>query len=141
MSACALGSILSASWLGKLADRVGHWNVLVGGLVASALLLIPQAFVTAAWQLVALRFLMGLALGGLLPCVTSIIRHSAPARATGTLLGYSISSQYVGQVTGPLVGGLIGGHLGMRWVFLGTCVLMAVGALYNWRAARLNRAR
>jgi MFS family permease len=48
MSACALGSILSASWLGRLADRVGHWNVLTGGLVASALLLIPQAFVTAA---------------------------------------------------------------------------------------------
>ena len=141
MSACALGSILSASWLGKLADRVGHWNVLVGGLVASALLLIPQAFVTAAWQLVALRFLMGLALGGLLPCVTSIIRHSAPARATGTLLGYSTSSQYVGQVTGPLVGGVIGGHLGMRWVFLGTCVLMAAGALYNWRAAKAARAR
>jgi len=141
MSACALGSILSASWLGRLADRVGHWNVLTGGLVASALLLIPQAFVAAAWQLIALRFLMGLALGGLLPCVTSLIRHSAPARATGTLLGWSTSSQYVGQVTGPLLGGVIGGHLGMRSVFLGTCVLLAAGAAYNWRAAKASRAR
>ncbi|TIP58882.1 MAG: multidrug efflux MFS transporter, partial [Mesorhizobium sp.] len=26
MSAAALGTILSSSWLGKLADRVGHWN-------------------------------------------------------------------------------------------------------------------
>jgi MFS family permease len=136
MSACALGSILSASWLGKLADRVGHWNVLIGGLVAASLLLIPQAFVTTAWQLIVLRFLMGLALGGLLPCVTSIIRHAAPGRVTGTLLGYSTSSQYVGQVTGPLLGGVIGGHFGMRWVFLGTCVLLAVGAAYNWRAAK-----
>jgi MFS family permease len=79
---------------------------------------------------------MGLALGGLLPCVTSIIRHAAPGRVTGTLLGYSTSSQYVGQVTGPLLGGVIGGHFGMRWVFLGTCVLLAVGAAYNWRAAK-----
>ena len=30
MSAAALGSILSASRLGKLADRIGHWNVIVG---------------------------------------------------------------------------------------------------------------
>src|SRR5690606_2673386 len=63
MSAAALGSILSASRLGKLADRIGHWNVITAALAASALLLIPQAFVTAGWQLVALRFLMGLALG------------------------------------------------------------------------------
>ena len=31
----------------------------------AALLLVPQAFVAASWQLVALRFLLGLALGGL----------------------------------------------------------------------------
>ena len=59
MSASALGSILSASRLGRLADRVGHWTVIVACLLASAALLIPQAFVTAGWQLVGLRFLMG----------------------------------------------------------------------------------
>ncbi len=130
MSAAALGSILSASWLGKLADRSGHWNVMVGALAVAALLLIPQAFVTAGWQLVALRFLMGLALGGLLPCVTSIIRHNVPDGIAGRVLGYSTSSQYAGQVTGPLLGGFVGGHIGMRAVFLGTSLLMALGALY-----------
>lgn len=134
MAAAALGSILSASRLGKLGDRIGHWSVLAGGLVVAALLLVPQAFVTASWQLVALRFLMGLALGGLLPCVTSLIRHHAPARATGMLLGYATSSQYVGQVVGPLVGGFVGGHLGMRPVFLGTSLLLAAGAALTWRA-------
>ena len=29
MSGAALGSILSASSLGKLADRIGHWKVIV----------------------------------------------------------------------------------------------------------------
>ncbi len=65
MSAAALGSILSASRLGKLADRIGHWTVIIGCLLVCAGLLIPQAFVTAGWQLVVLRFLMGLSLGGL----------------------------------------------------------------------------
>jgi MFS family permease len=131
MSAAALGSILSASRLGRLADRIGHWNVIVGCLVASAVLLIPQAFVTAGWQLIVLRFLMGLALGGLLPCIASVIRHNVPQSIAGKMLGYSTSSQYAGQVLGPLLGGFVGGHFGMRAVFLGTSVLMAMGAFYN----------
>ena len=131
MSAAALGSILSATPLGRLADRVGHWSVVIGCLAASALLLIPQAFVTASWQIVALRFLMGLALGGLLPCVASVIRHHVPDHVAGRILGYSVSAQFTGQVAGPLAGGYVGGQLGMRAVFLGTCCLMALGAVAN----------
>jgi MFS family permease len=139
MSAGALGSILSAARLGRLADRIGHWPVIIGALVVAAILLIPQAFVTAGWQLVGLRFLMGLALGGLLPCVSSIIRHSVPDGIAGRVLGYSVSSQYAGQVVGPLLGGFVGGHIGMRAVFLGTSLLMALGAIYAW-LARPHRA-
>ncbi|RUW73393.1 MULTISPECIES: multidrug efflux MFS transporter [unclassified Mesorhizobium] len=140
MSAAALGAILSASWLGRLADRIGHWNVVIAALGVSALLLIPQAFVTAGWQLIGLRFLMGLALGGLLPCITSVIRHNVPDGVGGNVLGLSISAQYVGQVAGPLLGGFAGGHFGMRSVFLGTSVLMAGGAVYNW-IVQSRRAR
>ncbi|MGI4862135.1 MAG: MFS transporter [Janthinobacterium lividum] len=140
MSAAASGSIVSASRLGRLADRIGHWNVIIGCLAVSAALLVPQAFVTQAWQLVGLRFLMGLALGGLLPCVASVIRHNVPAGVAGNMLGYSTSAQYTGQVIGPLAGGFVGGHIGMRAVFLGTCVLMAGGALYN-RTARAATLR
>jgi MFS family permease len=134
MSAAAFGSVLSASRLGKLADRIGAWNVIIACLTVSAVLLIPQAFVTAGWQLVLLRFLMGLALGGLLPCIASVIRHNVPETVSGRMLGWSVSSQYTGQVVGPLMGGFVGGHLGMRAVFLGTSVLLVVGAVGNWVA-------
>jgi MFS family permease len=132
MSAAALGSVLSAPRLGRLADRIGHWNVIVAALGVSALLLIPQAFVTEGWQLVILRFLMGLSLGGLLPCITSVIRHTVPDRVAGNILGYATSSQYAGQVIGPLMGGFVAGHFGMRSVFLATSVLLAGSALYGW---------
>lgn len=132
MSAAALGSVLSAAHLGRLADRIGHWNVLVACLFTSTILLIPQAFVTAGWQLIGLRFLMGLSLGGLLPCIASVIRHNVPETTVGYVLGYSTSTQYAGQVLGPLAGGFIGGHLGMRAVFLSTCILMAMGTAYAW---------
>jgi MFS family permease len=132
MAAAALGAILSSPRLGKLADRVGHWRVINVSLAVSAVLLIPQAFVTSGWQLIVLRFLMGLALGGLLPCIASVIRHNVPEAITGSILGYSVSAQYAGQVLGPIGGGFVGGHIGMRAVFLGTAVLMAVGAIANF---------
>ncbi len=60
-----------------------------------------------------------------------MIRHNVPERVAGTMLGYSTSSQYVGQVAGPLLGGFVGGHVGMRAVFVATAGLMAAGAAYN----------
>ncbi len=61
--------------------------VIIGAALAvSALRSVPQAFVTDAWQLIGLRFLMGLALGGLLPCITSVIRHNVPDRVAGGIL-------------------------------------------------------
>jgi MFS family permease len=141
MSAAALGSIVSSSQLGRLADRVGHWSIIIVCLAVSAVLLIPQAFVVDGWQLIVLRFLMGVALGGLLPCIASVIRHNVPEAIAGGILGYSVSAQYVGQVVGPLVGGYVGGHIGMRAVFLGTCVLMAAGAIGNFVVERGARHR
>ena len=133
MSAAALGSILSASALGKLADRIGYWRVITGALAVAAILLIPQVFVSSSWQLIVLRFFMGVALGGLLPCITAVIRHSVPDSTAGGVLGLSISSQYVGQVAGPVLGGFVAGHIGMASVFLGTCVLLAGGAIFTWK--------
>ena len=140
MSAGALGGVLSSARLGRLADRIGHWNVVSASLAAAAVLLVPQAFVATSWQLIALRFLMGAALGGLTPGIASVIRHSAPETIAGALLGWSVSAQYVGQVAGPLAGGFVGGHIGMRAVFLATAALMAAGALGNFAIERTVRA-
>ncbi|MEX3953954.1 MFS transporter [Paraburkholderia sp. EG287B] len=133
MSAAALGSIVSASQLGKLADQLGPSTVIILALTAAGLLLIPQAFVTSYWQLIVLRFLMGLALGGLLPCIAAVIRRNVPDHFVGTAMGYSLSAQFAGQVAGPLIGGFVGGQIGMKAVFFGTCVLLLIGAACNWK--------
>ncbi len=136
MAASAVGSVLAAPKLGRLADRVGPWNLVIGSLVVCGLLLVPQAFVTNAWQLIGLRFLMGMSLAGLLPSINATIRHNVPAGGAGMILGYSTSAQYAGQVLGPLAGGFAGGHFGMRSVFLATTVIMFCGAAYNWVVSR-----
>ncbi|MGJ5824092.1 MFS transporter [Serratia sp. H402Y] len=136
MAAAALGSIISASWLGKLADRIGHLRIIALALAAAGLLLIPQAFVTSGWQLIALRFLMGLALGGLLPCIAAVIRHRVPEGMVGSILGSSVAAQFAGQFIGPLIGGFVGGHIGMRAVFLATSCILLLGAAWNLNIQR-----
>jgi MFS family permease len=136
MAASAVGSVLAAPHLGRLADRIGHWNLIVICLLGCGVLLIPQAFVTSGWQLIGLRFLMGISLAGLLPAIGATIRHSVPIGAAGTILGYNTSAQYAGQVLGPLAGGFVGGHIGMRAVFLATAVIMFAGSAFNWLISR-----
>lgn len=138
MAATACGGVFSAIWLGRFADKsgVGPWWTIVFCLATGAFLMLPQAFVTAAWQLVILRFLMGLALGGLLPCISSMIRRHVPASMTGSVLGVSVSVLYIGQVLGPLAGGYVGGHLNMQAVFIISCGLMSAGVLFNMLAMR-----
>ncbi|NPT54721.1 MFS transporter [Paraburkholderia elongata] len=133
MACSAFGSMLTAARLGALADRIGGWNVIIGCLVATGLIMIPQAFVTNWWALAALRGLMGMTLAGLLPAITKLVRHAVDERESGKMLGYLQSAQYAGQVVGPLIGGLIGVHLGMRSVFFVTgALLVGCAALDRW---------
>ncbi|MGC4189984.1 MAG: MFS transporter [Thermomicrobiales bacterium] len=136
ISTTAFGSMLAAPFIGRLGDRIGAQRVVIGSLVAGSLLLIPQAFVTNEWQLVGLRFVMGLTLAGLLPSVTSMLRLSVPDAMAGSVLGVSTSAQFAGQVAGPLVGGFVGGHFGMEWVFLITSGCLMLGAIVNLAVLR-----
>ena len=136
MSLTALGSAFSSIYLGKLADRIGHWHVLIASMVGCICLLLPQAFVTAAWQLALLRFILGFFLGGLIPCVTAIIRQNVPSHAIGAILGLSVSVQYIGQVLGPICGGFVSGWFGVPSVFFMTAIIMLLALLLNIALSR-----
>lgn len=136
MACSAFGSVLTAARLGALADRVGAWRVVCGCLAATALVMIPQAFVAEWWQLAALRAVMGMTLAGLLPAIAKLVRQAVDERASGKMLGYLQSAQYAGQVVGPLIGGAIGVHFGLRWVFFATAALLTACAALNAFIAR-----
>ncbi|MBV8466115.1 MAG: MFS transporter [Burkholderiales bacterium] len=142
MAGSALGSILTASRLGALADRIGGWKVIIGCLLATAVTMIPQAFVTQWWQLALLRVLMGMTLAGLLPAITKLARHAVPEHHTGRMLGFLQSAQFAGQVLGPLLGGQVGIRLGLSSVFFMTAVILgACAGLVLWAQARSGVVR
>ena len=137
MACSAFGSMFTAARLGALADRVGGWNVIIGCLVVTGLVMIPQAFVEQWWQLAALRALMGMSLAGLLPAIAKLARHAVDESRTGQMLGYLQSAQFSGQVLGPVIGGQIAVHLGMHSVFFATGSLLVVCAGFaQWARGR-----
>jgi MFS family permease len=135
LSLTAVGAIVAAPRVGRLADNIGRPAVITGCLAASGTCLLVQAAVTEVWQFAAARLLMGLSLGGLMPCVTASLRQLAPVGRAGRLLGLSVSAQYAGQVLGPLSGALAASLLGLRPVFVATaCVLLAVAGMHMKRS-------
>ena len=137
MASSALGSMLTAARLGALADRVGSWNVIIGCLLATGLVMVPQAFVTHWWQLALLRGLMGMTIAGLLPSIARLVRHSVDEHHSGKTLGYLQSAQFTGQVVGPLIGGLIGARIGLHEVFFVTgSLLILCAGLNQWTRSR-----
>lgn len=116
-SITGLGNLLSTRSWGNLGDRIGHGKVLIICLVLAVICFIPQAFVTNIWQLVFLRFLYGIQVGGLIPCMTAYIRQIAPLSIQGEVLGYNQSFRFLGNVAGPVLGGLLSGFFGISSVF------------------------
>ncbi|TAL56707.1 MAG: MFS transporter [Pandoraea sp.] len=137
MACSALGSLLTAARLGALADRIGAWNVIVGCLLLTGLVMVPQAFVTRWWQLAVLRCLMGMTIAGLLPSIAKLVRHSVAEHNSGKTLGYLQSAQFTGQVVGPLIGGQIGARASLHDVFFVTASLLVLCAgLSQWVRSR-----
>jgi MFS family permease len=143
VAAAGFANVLAAPWLGKLSDRVGPQRILLVCLIVAGVLFIPQAFVRTPWQLMALRFLMGLAMAGLLPSINAIVRRNSPASVAGRVFGYNQSAQYLGTIGGSVLGGQMAAFFGIRSVFFTTSLLLLLNALWVYLIGlrRTHRSR
>ncbi|WP_227004109.1 MFS transporter [Salicibibacter halophilus] len=128
-SVTGLGNLLATRKWGQIGDRVGHVKIMLLLLILSGLFFIPQAFVTELWQLVLLRFLYGIQIGGLIPCTTAYIRQVCPVAMQGEVLGYNQSFRFLGNVIGPVSGGFIAGMFGIPAVFILSGLLLIITAI------------
>ncbi|MGP4059325.1 MFS transporter [Halobacillus sp. H74] len=123
-SAAGLGNLMMAKRWGRIADKLGYIKILVFLLFMAGLVYFPAAFVTNIWQLVFLRFLLGVSIGGIIPVRTAYIRQEAPIAMQGEVLGYNTSIRFLGNIIGPAMGGMIAGAYGFSMVFFVTSGLL-----------------
>lgn len=129
-SAAGLANIIAAPRLGKLSDKVGAHKVILVALIAAGIIYIPQAFVKNPWQLMALRFILGLTMAGLNPSVNVLVKKITPNAITGRVFGFNISAQYLGVFGGSILGGQVAANWNIKDVFFITSALLLLNAVW-----------
>lgn len=129
-SATGIGNILFARRWGRLGDQIGYEKVLTFLLILAFVFIIPQAFVGELWQLMVLRLLFGIAVGGMIPTTTALMRREAPIDIQGEVMGYNTSFRFLGNIIGPMFGGAVSGFIGIPAVFIVTGSLFLVSFLF-----------
>jgi MFS transporter, DHA1 family, multidrug resistance protein len=117
---------VSAAGIGYWSDRIGHKNVLVFNLMASAVLWLMHALAQSVGHLVFVRVFYGLAAGGILPTMNAIVGRLTPREGYGKAYGLTASMTSLGMTVGPLTGGIMASYLGYRWPFVLVGVMLVL---------------
>lgn len=125
-----LGMLIGSLALGSVADKVGRRPVLVIAAFTMAALMFLTARAASVEQLLALRFITGVAMGAIVPNIATLVTEYAP-RHNRVMLLTLVSS---GMVVGGLVGGTLAAAVipdyGWQSVFyLGAIAPLAIGLL------------
>ena len=119
LHAAMMGYVTSAAFLGQMigslfgsyfADIYGRRPVIIWCTMTGALFTFVTGFADGPWTIIVLRFLGGLAIGGLLAPAWSLNIETMPAGKKATavtiiMLGFSIGGSLAGQVTNLLAPG------------------------------------
>ena len=108
---------ISAPLWGRVGDRYGSKVLVIRSLVAFILTKAAMGFVTAPWQLFALRALLGV-FAGYGALTISMAAESTPRDRMAQAIGMVQTGHRLGPAVGPVIGGLLAPIVGLRRSFL-----------------------
>ena len=106
MSAGNVGALIGALVLGMLADRFGRKQMLLVSAFTFGVFTLAIAFIQSVEQLVLLRFIAGLGLGGAVPNALAFGSEYAPSSKRATLA----TTMYAGVAIGATCAGLFSSY-------------------------------
>jgi YNFM family putative membrane transporter len=126
----AVAVLIAASW----SEGQGRRLLLVGSLVAAAVLTVLASASPSFGVLLALRILTGMVLAGLPPVAMAYVAEEFHPSSLGAAMGLYISGTGLGGMTGRLAGGLISSVFSWRaaLLFVGACCLVGAAMVARW---------
>ncbi|QIM18382.1 MFS transporter [Leucobacter coleopterorum] len=126
-AASLVGIFIGAGAFGFLTDRYGREKMYAADLIVLVIACALSVFVQEAWHLIALRFVIGMAIGADYPIATSLLTEFTPSKKRGFMVGASAAAWSAGAVSAYLVGaivvGLTGSNENWRLLLASTAVL------------------
>lgn len=112
-----LGTALGPMLFGYLADRFGRKPTILLGTLWFGLLTVAAVWASSLNQLMLLRFLAGLGIGGVLAIVTALVTEFAPRRIRATMIVMGVVGVALGGGLGGLIASLVLGKFTWHIVF------------------------
>ncbi|UDM31929.1 multidrug efflux MFS transporter [Lentilactobacillus laojiaonis] len=134
-----VATLIAAPRLGALGDRIGTERILIIGFTLAIIVYIPMAFVTNVWQLIGLRFLIGISNASMLPAVQTILAKNTPPEVTGRIFSWNQSFQNMGSVVGPMLGSIVSSIFNYSAVFISTSVVVVINLIMVYNETRTLR--
>lgn len=127
-------AITSPMW-GRKGDEIGFSKVPRLSLTGTLIFMLPQAFVTSAYQLLFLRAGLGIFISGAVPTINAFVQRSTNEGHRGGIYGIFQSGFLLGNMAGPLLGGYLSAAFGLRAIFIITSVFLCVAIFLERRCA------
>ncbi|MBT5495698.1 MAG: MFS transporter, partial [Alphaproteobacteria bacterium] len=133
-SAALVGLLIGATMIGALGDRYGRKTVIAASTFIFGFFSLLTAFAQSVDQLMVLRFLTGLGLGGAMPNIVALTTEYSPKRRKYLM----VVVMFAGFPLGGVLGGLISTELitiyGWRAVFaFGGVLPILLSVFLRWR--------
>jgi len=141
-AAPGFATILMAGLVGSLIDRLGALRSMIIFLVLAIISLILTSFVQNIWELIILRFILGISDAALIPSIQVLTVQNVSSSIFGRIFSYNQSAQSFGNVLGPMMAAWIAIGFGYKSIFLFSAVLefVALGMwLYYWQYRSSSR--
>jgi MFS family permease len=119
----------SAYPIGILSDRLGRFELLIGGFLLYALVYLGFAFVQAPWQVWGLFALYGLHLGMSKGLLLALVANSIPANLRGTAFGFLNLAVGLALLPASLLAGGLWQTLGAEATFIAGSLFALVAGL------------
>ena len=118
ITASTVGMCVGAMSLGTFGDRIGRKKTILLALILFGVFSLAGAFAQSLEQIVVLRFLIGLGMGGATPALLALTAEFSPKSRRGTFMTLVL----LGLPGGALIGGLVAAAwlpvVGWRGIFL-----------------------
>ncbi|WP_458317402.1 MFS transporter [Mycolicibacterium brisbanense] len=128
-AAVLVGIFVGGGLFGWVTDKVGRHVMYILDLVALAAFSFACLFATEVWQLVLLRFLIGMAIGADYPIATSLLAEYLPAKYRGRMLGATFVVWAIGATAAPAVAMVcshFAGDNAWRWMLASPAIFALV---------------